>query len=116
MWKRYATVLCLVCVSVAGCGNSRQGGFARDVVVQFNLPAGNFTPPADEVTAVRRNCPGGPDAVPEPLPPADALPSVRLNGVRYDVAGADDETIGALQACILRQPGVKTAQLEDEDS
>ena len=103
------------CVALAGC-SSHQGGFARDVVVQFNLPAGDFTPPAAQVATVRRNCPGGPDVVPEPLPPANALPSVRLNEVRYNVAGADDGTIGALQACILKQPGVKTAELEDEDS
>lgn len=115
MSKRFAGALLASALCLAGCA-SRHGGFARDVVVQFNLPAGIFTPLPDQVATVRKNCPGGPEVIPEALPPANALPSVRLNEVRYNVAGADDATIGALQACILKQPGVKTAELEDEDS
>jgi hypothetical protein len=101
-------------VLLTGCGKS--GGFQREVVVQFKLPAGVFTPPAASVAAIQAHCTHTPGTTMEPVPGPTALPSVRLNGIRFNVAGADDKTIATLEACLQSQPDVTSADLEDDDS
>ncbi|MBO0807540.1 MAG: hypothetical protein J2P32_04460 [Actinobacteria bacterium] len=83
-----------------GCSKFDAALGQQEAVVQFK-PA----TPARTRLAVRAACSHIRGAKVEPLP-ADAVPSDRLNNVRFQVGGASDAQLARLQQCVSRFPSV----------
>ena len=94
-------------IAIVAWGATQVGqGSRSELVVIFKT-----TPTADQIAAVRKNCPSSPGAVLEP-PARNNLATSRRYPIRYDVSKAS----GAQKAAVYRCLGAQGVNVSEESA